>query len=73
MKYLNDSAVLNWGTNVPYQALGLFLPEIVKGIGFNDFIANLMTVPVYLFGTLSFFTVAYFSDRTQHRSSFIAG
>ena len=56
-----------------YQAFTLFLPAIINGFGYSGVRANLLTVPVYLWGMFSFIIIAFFSDRIQRRGLIIAG
>lgn len=56
-----------------YQAFTLFLPTIIHGFGYTGLNANLLTVPVYLWGMFSYIIIAFFSDRVQRRGPVIAG
>jgi len=48
---------------VPFAALGLFIPSIVQGFGFDQVTTQIMTVPIY--AVACFFTIlsAYSTDR----------
>jgi MFS family permease len=50
--------------------LSLFLPTIIKGLGYSAALAQLLTIPVYAAATISCILVGYFSDRTGQRSFF---
>lgn len=51
-------------------ALSLFLPAIIKNLGYSAAIAQLLTIPVYAAATISCVLVGYFSDKTGQRSFF---
>ena len=67
------SAIYHYGLNLSFHAFTLFLPAIIKGLGYSSVVANLMTVPVYLWGMVVFGIIAYISDRLQKRAVVIAG
>ncbi|KAK8240199.1 high-affinity nicotinic acid transporter [Phyllosticta capitalensis] len=51
-----------------------FLPSIIQGMGFVSSVdAQLMTVPVYFWGTIFFLFIAWSSDRTGNRGYWLAG
>lgn len=51
-------------------ALSLFLPAIIKGLGYSAAIAQLLTIPVYAAATISCILVGYYADKTGQRSLF---
>ncbi|KAJ5390513.1 uncharacterized protein N7496_001581 [Penicillium cataractarum] len=51
-------------------ALSLFLPTIIKGLGYTAAHAQLLTIPVYAAATIACISVGYFSDKTGKRSFF---
>lgn len=51
-------------------ALSLFLPTIIKGLGYSSAIAQLLTIPVYAAASIACIAVGYFSDRMGQRSLF---
>jgi MFS family permease len=57
----------------PLYGVSLFLPTIVKSLGYSSSSAQLMTVPVYITAAILGVIVAYFSDRVGRRSPFIIG
>lgn len=63
--------LLYYGIVVPLYGISLFLPTILKSLGYVSSKAQLMTIPIYI--TASIFSVvqAYFSDRVGLRSPFI--
>lgn len=50
-----------------------FLPAIIRGLGYTSVHAQLITVPVYVWATLSYLIIAWASDRVGLRSPFILG
>jgi len=54
-------------------SLSVFLPAILKGMGYTTLQANYLTIPVYMLGAFSFILCAYLSDRLVLRSPFILG
>ncbi|KZF19521.1 MFS general substrate transporter [Xylona heveae TC161] len=44
-----------------------FLPSILKSMGYNKLQSQYLTIPVYIFGALCFFAVAFASDYFQKR------
>ncbi|KAJ5991465.1 hypothetical protein N7522_011672 [Penicillium canescens] len=59
-----------WGMACSVYALSLFLPTIIKGLGYSAALAQLLTIPVYAAATVSCILVGYYSDRTGQRSFF---
>jgi MFS family permease len=47
------------------------LPTIINSIGFTSLQAQYLTIPIYIFGGIGFFSAAYFSDRTEQRAPFM--
>lgn len=60
-----------WGVVVPLYGISLFLPTILKNLGYVSSKAQLMTIPIYI--TASIFSVvqAFFSDKVGMRSPFM--
>ncbi|KAI3394043.1 hypothetical protein diail_3262, partial [Diaporthe ilicicola] len=50
-----------------------FLPAIIKGLGYTSIQANLLTVPIYFWGLVTFTFTAYMSDRLNNRGYWIGG
>ncbi|OQE69716.1 hypothetical protein PENNAL_c0129G06796 [Penicillium nalgiovense] len=63
-------AISYWGAAVAVYALSLFLPTIIKGLGYSSAIAQLLTIPVYAAASIACIAVGYFSDRMGQRSLF---
>ncbi|KAL2829623.1 major facilitator superfamily domain-containing protein [Aspergillus pseudoustus] len=59
-----------WGVATAVYALSLFLPTIIKGLGYSAAIAQLLTIPIYAAATMSCIAVGYFADKTAKRSLF---
>ncbi|KAL4922781.1 major facilitator superfamily domain-containing protein [Aspergillus aurantiobrunneus] len=51
-------------------ALSLFLPTIIKGLGYSSAIAQLLTIPVYAAATICCIAVGYLADKTRQRTVF---
>ncbi|KAK2810067.1 hypothetical protein FQN50_003261 [Emmonsiellopsis sp. PD_5] len=54
--------------SVPMFGFGIFLPTIIKGMGYDSMQANYLTIPVYIFGTLSLFASSWVSDKLNKRA-----
>ncbi|KAL5334135.1 MFS general substrate transporter [Aspergillus crustosus] len=59
-----------WGVATAVYALSLFLPTIIKGLGYSSAIAQLLTIPIYAAATITCIAVGYFADKTAQRSLF---
>ncbi|KAJ9606447.1 hypothetical protein H2200_009408 [Cladophialophora chaetospira] len=53
--------------SVPGQAFSVFLPLVVKGLGYSSINANLMSVPPYICGAVGLYLFALSSDRRKER------
>jgi len=63
--------VMFWGIVAPLYGISLFLPTIIKGLGFKTTTAQLLTVPIYFFASAMAVTFAWLSDRAGKRTPFI--
>lgn len=65
--------VLGFCLSTPVYSLSLFLPTIVRDMGYTNNSAQLMTVPPYV--VACFFTIfaSFCADKMQHRGCFILG
>ena len=75
---LRDPKVLLYGLgfhtlSLPLYTLSLFLPTIIKGLGYTAAQAQLLTVPPYSVATVLTLTVAIASEKTKIRAPFIMG
>lgn len=57
--------------SLPLYTLSLFLPTIIKALGYTAAQAQLMSVPPYAIATALTVTLAIFSERTGRRAPFI--
>ncbi|KAF3764268.1 MFS general substrate transporter [Cryphonectria parasitica EP155] len=62
-----------WSIVCPLYGISLFLPTIVKNLGYTSSTAQLMTVPIYVTAAILAVVFAYISDRVGKRSPFIIG
>src|ERR1700712_5109025 len=60
-----------WGIVCPLYGISLFLPTIIKGLGYTSSTAQLLTVPIYITASCLAIGVARFSDRVGKRYPFI--
>jgi hypothetical protein len=60
-----------WGYVMPLYGLSLFLPSIIKELGYTKTSAQLLTVPIYVTASILTVAVAYLADRKHLRSPFI--
>jgi MFS family permease len=57
----------------PLYGISLFLPTIIRQLGYESSQAQLMTVPIYITAAILAVVAAYFSDKVGKRSPFIIG
>jgi len=60
-----------WGIVCPLYGISLFLPTIIKSLGYQSSTAQLLTVPIYITASILAVIVAWAADRTGRRSPFI--
>ncbi|KAI3342724.1 major facilitator superfamily domain-containing protein [Ustulina deusta] len=60
-----------WGIVCPLYGISLFLPSIIKSLGYVSSTAQLLTIPIYITASILAVVVAYFSDRAGKRSPFV--
>lgn len=60
-----------WGIVCPLYGISLFLPSIIRELGYSSSTAQLLTVPIYITAAVLAIAVAWFSDRTGQRSPYI--
>ncbi|OCF41064.1 hypothetical protein I317_05075 [Kwoniella heveanensis CBS 569] len=56
---------------IPGNAVPVFLPLIVRSLGYESYRANLYSVPIYVVGAAGLWTIAYCSDRWRDRTLFL--
>lgn len=59
------------GIVCPLYGISLFLPSIIRGLGYTSSTAQLLTVPIYITASVLAVAVAWFSDRVGKRYPFI--
>lgn len=52
-------------------SVSIFLPTIIKGLGYTNEIAQLLSAPPYILACLCTLFVGYWSDKKGHRGFFI--
>ncbi|KAL2129004.1 hypothetical protein VTI74DRAFT_8373 [Chaetomium olivicolor] len=62
-----------WGIVCPLYGISLFLPTIIKQLGYQSSQAQLMTVPIYITAAILAVIAAWCSDRVGKRSPFVLG
>lgn len=66
-------ALMYIGVAQPFYSLALFTPTIIKGLGYTNANANLLSVPPYVLGFITTLLVALASDKLMLRGPFIMG
>jgi nitrate/nitrite transporter NarK len=61
------------GTFTPLYSISLFLPTIIKELGYSNNAAQLMTVPPYVLGCVCTIAGSYFADKAGQRGIFLLG
>ncbi|CDR36729.1 CYFA0S01e03928g1_1 [Cyberlindnera fabianii] len=64
--------LLNLGIVTPTYGISLFLPSVVKGLGYTSSMAQLMTIPIYIAASIISVIQAFASDYFKIRSAFVA-
>jgi MFS family permease len=59
------------GIVCPLYGISLFLPSIIRGLGYTSSTAQLLTVPIYITASVLAVAVAWYSDRVGKRYPFI--
>jgi Major Facilitator Superfamily len=54
-------------SSVPSMAFSVFLPLVVKGLGFDSVTANLLTAPPFIAGAICLWVFSWWSDKRQER------
>lgn len=66
-------SVLEFSVSLSLFSFMTFLPAIIRGLGYASVHAQLLTVPVYVWATVSYVVIALLSDRVGLRAPFILG
>lgn len=67
------SFVFQFSVDISLYGFTTFLPKIINGLGYTSVMANLLTVPIYFWGLVTFLFTAYMSDRMGNRGYWIGG
>lgn len=65
------SKLIPIGIVCPLYGISLFLPSIIRGLGYTSSTAQLLTVPIYITASVLAVVVAWYSDRVGKRYPFI--
>lgn len=65
--------LLTIGIFTSVYSISLFLPTILKDLGFSTNKSQLMTVPVYTWAFVSTIVGSYFADKSRQRGVFLLG
>ena len=65
--------IISIGILTPLYSISLFLPTIIKEMGYSNNAAQLMTVPVYIVACFCTLAGNYASDRARRRGTFVIG
>ena len=65
------NVVVYWGYVCPLYGISLFLPSIIKELGYTSTTAQLLTVPIYVTASIITVVVAWVADKKRIRSPFI--
>lgn len=61
------------GVTCPLYSISMCLPTLIREMGHNSTMANILTIPVYIVACLCSMAVAYAADRTGRRAPFLFG
>ncbi|KAF7712980.1 MFS-type transporter [Penicillium ucsense] len=67
------SGLIQFCQDILLYGSSTFLPTILKGMGYNSLMSNVLTVPVYVSAAVVFVFLAFCSDRYSKFASFISG
>jgi MFS family permease len=65
------TALMFFSCNVAFSSMPVFLPTLIRDMGWESITAQGLSAPPYLFAFVVVLTTAYYSDRLQSRSTFI--
>jgi phosphatidylinositol 3,5-bisphosphate 5-phosphatase len=65
------TAAMFFSCNVAFSSMPVFLPTIIREMGFSSVVAQALSAPPYLFSFAAVLVTSSLSDRTQIRSSYI--
>jgi hypothetical protein len=64
---------ITMGIFTPLYCISLFLPTIIKGLGYTNNVAQLMTVPPYVVACVCCITAGFAADKTRQRGVYVIG
>lgn len=64
-------AIMFFLTNMAYASLPVFLPTVLKEMGYTALEAQAYSAPPYLLSFISVYVTAWLSDRTQSRAGYV--
>ncbi|KAF1838097.1 MFS general substrate transporter [Decorospora gaudefroyi] len=65
------TAFMFFSCNVAFSSMPVFLPTVIRDMGWESITAQGLSAPPYLFAFVVVLTTAYYSDLMQSRSTFI--
>ncbi|KAI5865625.1 high-affinity nicotinic acid transporter [Durotheca rogersii] len=66
--------IAQFGTTIMLYGYSVFLPTIIRSLGYSGIHAQLLTIPCYFTGAVVYCVVAFFSDKYSRRGIFaVAG
>lgn len=65
------SSICQFCANTCSFGFSTFLPVIIRGFGFSSVRTQLLTVPVYIWASIFYLTIAFFSDLVRRRAIFM--
>lgn len=65
------TAFMFFSCNVAFSSMPVFLPTIIRDMGYASITAQGLSAPPYIFAFVIVMLTAYYSDRLQSRSTFI--
>jgi len=63
------SILMYWGIVCPLYGISLFLPSIIKELGYQTTSAQLLTIPIYITAAILAIVACYFSDKAAKRGA----
>lgn len=65
--------IAQFGTTVMLYGYSVFLPTIIRALGYSGVHTQLLTIPCYATGAVCYCVVAFFSDKLSRRGMFAVG
>ncbi|KAL2812920.1 major facilitator superfamily domain-containing protein [Aspergillus cavernicola] len=66
-------AVVQFSVDISLFGFTTFMPALIRGMGYSGAQAQALTVPVYVWATIAYFSIALFADRSGLRGPYILG